>query len=197
MVPTASPRTLAERASSLLLQSARSKLLAEQSAKLLDETAKIFPSSQSPTGVAPIFIPVSPGEKSGASNKTGNPGVKIETTEDGKPKSDPGRRKQKFPRKSGSFETKCTMCTSTRHELGRRTVGAQAHRGVQCNLQTEFSSWHTEFCQALGPPRVQTGGVSLTLLEDSKDRLKGVSWEESERKRKSVIRGNIWAKLRK
>ena len=194
MVPTASPRTLAERASSLLLQSARSKLLAEQATKLLDDTARIFPTSQSPTGAALILIPVSTRE-----NETEHPGVKIKTTQDGKPKSDPGRRKQKFPRKSGgfNFEEKCTMCTSTRHELGRRTVGARVHRGVQCNLQTEFSSWQTEFCQALGPPRVQTGGVTLTLLEDSGDRLKGVSWEERERKRKSVIRRNIWRELQK
>ena len=201
MVPPTSPRTLAEHSSSLLLQSARSKLLAEQSAKLLLETARIFPSNQSPTGVAPIFIAVSPGEKSSGSNETGHPGVKIENTDDGKRKSDPGRCKQKFPKWTRGFESKCTMCTCTRPELGRRAVGARVHRGIQCNLQTEFSSWQTEFCQALGSPRTQarTGGITLSKIAigDPRNNLKGMSWKENERKRQSVIRKIIWAELQK
>ena len=83
------------------------------------------------------------------------------------------------------------MCTCTRPELGRRTVGARVHRGIQCDLQKEFSSWQTKFPQALGSSRVKTEGVAVTLLEDTGDKLKGVSREEQERKRKSVIRRNI------
>ena len=129
MVPPTSPRTLAERSSSLLLQSARSKLLAEQSAKLLVETARIFPSNQSPTGVAPISIPVPPSEIPSGSDETRHTGVKSEATKSGKPQSDPGRRKQKFPRKSDGFETKCAISTiRARHELERKTVGARVHR---------------------------------------------------------------------
>ena len=147
MVPTASPRTLGERASSLVLQSARSKLLAEQATKLLNNTARIFPTSQPParaarmfptsqstTGASPILIPVST-----KTSETEPPGVKTETPEDGKQKSNTGRRKQQFPRRSGgfNFEEKCAS--------PRRTVGARVHRGIQCELQTEFGNWRTEF----------------------------------------------------
>ena len=150
MVPTASPRTLGERASSLVLQSARSKLLAEQATKLLNDTARIFPTSQPPTraarmfptsqspaGAASILIPVST-----KTSETGPPGVETEKPDSGQQKSNTGRRKQQFPRRSGgfNFEEKCTMCACP-----RRTAGARVHRGIQVDMQTEFSCWQTEF----------------------------------------------------
>ena len=204
MVPPASPRTLGERASSLVLHSARSKLLAEQTTKLLNDTARIFqtpkpparaarmfPTSQSAAGAPTIPLPVST-----KTSGTEHSGVKTEDPKDGQQKSNTGRRKQQFPRRTGgfNFEEKCTICASP-----RRTVGARVHRGIQCELQTEFSSWQSEFRKALGSSRVQPGGVTLTLLEDTGDKLTKVSREglEQERKRKSVIRRNIWRELAK
>ena len=66
-------------------------------------------------------------------------------------------------------------------------------------METEFGNWRTEFRKALGGTKVQPGGVTLTLLEDTGDKLMKVSREglENERKRKSVIRHNVWRELAK
>ena len=47
--------------------------------------------------------------------------------------------------------------------------------------------------------RRRPSGVTLSQIPqgDPRNNLKGMSWKENERKRQSVIRKNIWAELRK
>ena len=174
MAPPSTSRTLAERSSALLQQTARSKSLAEQSAQLLMETAQIFPNKPFSPGVTKVLETVPPREKSDGTDEPRNPGIKHEITKEGGSRTEPGRRKQKNPRKSGGFETSSTWCTSPRDKLGRKELRARpvVHRGVQCNLQTEFLS-------AMGPPQTPTGagGVTLSkiLLGDPRNNLKGMS----------------------
>ena len=103
MAPPSTSRTLTEHSSSLLQQTAKSKSLAEQSAQLLVETARIFPNKPFPTGVAKILETVPPREKPDGTDETRNPGTKHEATKEGGSRAEPGRRKQKNPRKSGGF----------------------------------------------------------------------------------------------
>ena len=98
------------------------------------------------------------------------------------------RRKQEKPQRSGSYNLEvCTQCT-----CGRRA--ARVHRSTQTS-PTE-AQWRSELRECVSAPRVP-GGVSITLLDDSQDRLLKVSREGlmMERQRKSVIRRNLWQKL--
>ena len=65
-------------------------------------------------------------------------------------------------------------------------------------METESDNWRTEVRKALGAPGLP-GGVTVTLLDDTRDKLMKVSREGllNERKRKSVIRRNIWQELAK
>ena len=97
MAQPSSSRSLAERSSSLLQQTARSKSLAEQSARLLQETARIFPNKPYSPGVTKVLETVPTRKSSDGTEKPREPGIKLQTTEEGGSRTEPGRRNQKNP----------------------------------------------------------------------------------------------------
>ena len=196
MVPPATTRTLGEHASALVLQSARSKLLAEQAAQMLRDTDTLFPRPKSPARAPRMFpssqpaagTPTLPNTVSTEPDQTNNSRVETEEPENGQKQSNNGRRKQQRLKRSGgyNFEEVCTQCTCTRRP-------ARVHRATQTVMETQ---WRAELREALAAPGLP-GGVTVTLLDDTREKLLKVSREGLmiERKRKSVIRRNIWQEL--
>ena len=168
-----------------------SRSLAEQSERLLKQTARIFPNKPYTPGITKVLETVPRGKGTDVPEEPREQNIKLETTKEGGTRAEqPGRRKQKNPRKSGGFETTSTRCTSPRDGLGESRLGARqvVHRGVQCELLS-----------SMGPPRTPTGagGVTLSMIPpgDPRNTPRGCQWKESKRARMSVIRKNIWAKL--
>ena len=66
-------------------------------------------------------------------------------------------------------------------------------------METESENWRSKLRKAVGTQGLQPGGVTVTLIDDTKDKLMKVSREglEYERKCKSVICKNIWQELAK
>ena len=144
---------------------------------------RMFPSS--PTTAGTPTIPNNVPTEHGTTDKTRVETPKPEIWE--KQSNNNRRRKQEKPQRSGSYNLDvCTQCTCTRR-------AARVHRATQTTMEAQ---WRSELRECVAAPRVP-GGVSVTLLDDSQDRLLKVSREGlmMERQRKSVIRRNLWQKL--
>ena len=167
----AEPSLLQQQATSLLRHKEKSRSLAEYSAKLLLETARMFPLQHQHTGPTQIFKPVPPGQEPG---DLGSADKGHGITESGGSQSESDRRrKQKHPRRhTVDNETYSTRLDRT--EPGTRQV---ADKSVQCVILSP-----------MGPPKEQTGrkgGVTVRKLPVGDQR-------KAHERRKSVIERNIW-----
>merc|ERR1711954_201712 len=120
-----------------MAQPSSSKSLAEQSERLLQQTARIFPNKPYTPGITKVFDNIPGGKGADVPEKPRKPDIKHEATKEGGTRAQqPGCQKQKNPRRAGGFEIASTRFTSPRDDLGESRLGARKvlHRGIQCQL---------------------------------------------------------------
>merc|ERR1711954_272599 len=166
--------------------------------KMLRDTDALFQRPTSPARAPRMFpsskpaarTPTLPNNVPAEHDETNNARVETPKPENGEKQSNSNnnrRRKQERLQRSGGYNLEvCTQCTCTRR-------AARVHRATQTVVEAQRRS---ELRECLATPGLP-GGVSVTLLDDSQDKLLKVSREGLmiERQRKSVIRRNLWQEL--
>ena len=170
--------------------SSSTRSLAEQSERLLQQTSRIFPNvPYTPPGTTKVLHHFSRGQSTDMPKTPRKPDIKQETNKESDTRmQQPGRCKQKHPKRTTGYESRST---NTRDGLGESRLGARKviSRGIQCQLLTSM--------EPPGMSRGTGGGVTVSMIPpgDPRNSPRGYQWKEIKRAKTSVIRKNIWAKL--